>query len=199
MDSRESRNDPLSDLTFDDLEKEVNAEQDALCIYKDDDSIDRSLDFTIIRNYGKLSNRKKAPSFVLVERSGIMRYELRCLKDDDSSGKGIVLDVKELIVLSTALKGFDFEAIYDNPIRYCNIEDATVMFFCLIAKLSTSSNKKGDWQKEVNIIDWGCGARVDFRKWTSDYNKHRRGLRISLEELRNLKAIIETLFKEENI
>ena len=189
-----SINDPLGNYSFDDLEEEIKIEKGSCGTFQVNEKTENTYEFSVRQIYGKLSNRKKAPLFALIDWRGNLRYDLRFWKDNDNPSKGITFTKEELLELHNALAAFSFEAIYNNPIRQYKIGDSIVTFYHLIAKLSTSSNKNGTWQKEVNLIDWGCGTRVDFRKWTSDYQRHSRGIRIGLDELMSLKSIIETIF-----
>lgn len=192
MDTKKNIDDPLDEFSLDDLEEEIKAELSDDKKRQESNKTESKTNFTIKKNYGKLSNRSNSPLFALINRRGQLIYDLRHWKDDNHPGKGITFSRGELLNLYKSLLVFDFCAIYDKPIRQCEIGSSTVSFFCLISKLSTTfNNKKGTWQKEVNLIDWGCGIRVDFRRWTPDYKQHSKGLRISLNELKTLKSIIE--------
>ncbi len=197
MDSKIITNDPLDNFSFDDLEKELNTEKIIGDIYPDNATIKNLYEFTIKQKYGRLSNRKKAPLFALVDWRGNVLYDLRYWKDDGNPSKGITFTEEELQKLYNALKEFDFETIYDEPIRQCKTENSNIIFLYMVAKLSTKYKRNNAWQKEVNLIDWGCGVKVDFRKWTLDYKQHSKGIRINLDELKSLKLLLKLLFKEE--
>ena len=60
-----------------------------------------------------------------------------------------------------------------------------------IATLSTSA--KG-WTKELNLVSWNDAAsKYDLRDWSPDHSKRGKGLTMSGEEIRALKAALETV------
>lgn len=67
-------------------------------------SSDSSVNFSIIKNYGKLSSRKNAATFALVNWNGFSRYDLRSWSDDYTTPyKGITFLEEEISDLITAL------------------------------------------------------------------------------------------------
>lgn len=195
MDINKIKQNPLDDFSFDDLENEVYNEsvEDAL---SHDTAADSEYTFSVKHNFGKLSNRKKAPTFALVDWQGNEFFDLRYWRDDGAPGKGITFTMGELITFNDALEKYDFSAKYDMPIRQYQDENCLISFFCLIARLASTVKKNIVWYKEVNLVDWGCGARVDLRKWSSDYQQHSRGVRISLDELKVLHGLIKSIVLE---
>ena len=60
-----------------------------------------------------------------------------------------------------------------------------------LATLSTSS--KG-WTKELNLVSWnGAAAKYDIRDWSPDHSKMGKGVTLSVDEMRELKAAVEKL------
>ena len=60
-----------------------------------------------------------------------------------------------------------------------------------IAVLSESA--KG-WRKELNLISWGGkDPKYDLRDWSSNHEKMRKGITLSLEEVQKLKEVLERL------
>lgn len=56
-----------------------------------------------------------------------------------------------------------------------------------------SESPKG-WRKELNLISWnGKEAKYDLRDWAPEHEKMGRGLTLSLEELKQLKNILNEL------
>lgn len=52
-------------------------------------------------------------------------------------------------------------------------------------------SESGTWKKELNIVQWGDYiAKYDIRAWNSDHTKLGKGVTLSTEELRALKAIL---------
>ena len=44
--------------------------------------------------------------------------------------------------------------------------------------------------KEVNVVDWGYGKKIDFRKWANNYTKCGKGISITAAEFENMLAIL---------
>lgn len=60
-----------------------------------------------------------------------------------------------------------------------------------IGKISESS--KG-WTKELNLISWnGKEAKYDLRDWASEHEKMGKGVTLSLDELKSLKELLNSL------
>jgi len=56
-----------------------------------------------------------------------------------------------------------------------------------------SESPKG-WTKELNLISWnGKEAKYDLRDWAPEHEKMGKGVTLSLEELRNLKEILNKI------
>lgn len=53
-----------------------------------------------------------------------------------------------------------------------------------------SENAKG-WKKELNIISWnGVALKYDIRDWAPDKEKVGKGVTLTEEEVRKLKALL---------
>jgi hypothetical protein len=60
-----------------------------------------------------------------------------------------------------------------------------------IGKISDSP--KG-WTKELNLISWnGREPKYDLRDWAPEHEKMGKGVTLSLEELRNLRELLNKL------
>jgi len=56
-----------------------------------------------------------------------------------------------------------------------------------------SENNKG-WSKELNLISWNDReAKYDLRDWAPEHEKMGKGLTLSLDELKELKKILENM------
>lgn len=56
-----------------------------------------------------------------------------------------------------------------------------------------SETGKG-WTKELNFISWyGKEAKYDLRDWAPEHEKIGKGITLSLDELKALKAILNDL------
>ena len=40
-----------------------------------------------------------------------------------------------------------------------------------------------NWIKEIGLVDFGYGAKYDFRKWTEDYSICGKGIALTREEM----------------
>ena len=60
-----------------------------------------------------------------------------------------------------------------------------------LATLSTSA--KG-WTKELNLVSWnGAAAKYDIRDWSPDHSKMGKGVTLSADEMKELKAAVGKL------
>ena len=60
-----------------------------------------------------------------------------------------------------------------------------------IGKISESS--KG-WTKELNLISWnGKEAKYDLRDWAPEHEKMGKGVTLSIDELKSLKELLNSL------
>lgn len=58
---------------------------------------------------------------------------------------------------------------------------------------SISESSKG-WKKELNLISWnGKVAKYDLRDWASDHEKMGKGITLSLDELKSLKELLNSI------
>ncbi|MGG7164767.1 YdbC family protein [Clostridium ihumii] len=56
-----------------------------------------------------------------------------------------------------------------------------------------SESSKG-WTKELNLISWnGKEAKYDLRDWAPEHEKMGKGITLSLEELKKLKEILNSM------
>jgi hypothetical protein len=56
-----------------------------------------------------------------------------------------------------------------------------------------SESPKG-WKKELNIISWNDKeAKYDIREWSPEHDKMGKGVTLSVEELKNLRDILNKL------
>lgn len=56
-----------------------------------------------------------------------------------------------------------------------------------------SESKKG-WNKELNLISWnGREAKYDIRDWSEDHSKMGKGITLSLDELKALKDLLNSI------
>lgn len=56
-----------------------------------------------------------------------------------------------------------------------------------------SENAKG-WSKQLNLISWNDRpAKYDIRDWSAENDKMGKGLTLSREELKELKALLNAM------
>ena len=154
---------------------------------------DSTVKFRIIKTYGKLSNRKNAATFALVDWHGRIRYDLRSWSEDYTTPyKGIALSEDEIPGLVTALTRYKKSLQHEVMYTY-SAGKANAKIYHSLCTLSSSTVRGITWNKQVNIVDWGRGQKYDFRKWTADYNKCSKGISLNQEEIEALYSILITL------
>lgn len=195
---------PLDGITFEDImsEEAIVSEKTTRGTHSSDSdyrprrnsaSSDSSVNFSIVKNYGRLSNRKNAAAFALVDWNGYNRYDLRSWSDDFSVPyKGITFTDEEIPELLTALSQYSASSGGRPRYTYSAGKANATIYDCLCT-LSSSTTRGVTWNKQVNIVAWGRGQKFDFRKWTADYSKCSKGISLSREEVSALCEILENL------
>lgn len=194
----------LADVTFEDIMSEVATSSEDIkrsrglsgsesASRRNSTSSDSSIKFSIVKNYGKLSKKKNAATFALVDWNGYKRYDLRSWSEDYSTPyKGITFSEDEIPLLLDALSGYTYPV--DNEPQYIySAGKAKAKIFDSLCTLSSSTTRGVIWLKQVNIVDWGHGRKFDFRKWTEDYGKCSKGICLSEDEVDALVSIFMTL------
>ena len=152
-----------------------------------------SPEFSIIKNYGKLSKKKSAATFALVDWNGYKRYDLRSWSEDYSTPfKGLSFTEEEISTLSDVLTTYTFQT-YSTPKYVCDMGKTNAKIYCSVCKLSSATVRGVTWNKQVSIGDWGYGQKYDLRKWTDGYDKCSKGICLSKDEVEALVSILETL------
>lgn len=63
----------------------------------------------------------------------------------------------------------------------------------IVKKLGVLS-ESGKWTKEINLIEWSeNSAKYDIRTWNSETGTPGKGLALSLEEIKALKEILNSI------
>lgn len=48
------------------------------------------------------------------------------------------------------------------------------------------------WKKEINLIKWGDNeAKIDIRDWDETHTKMGKGITLTMQELKNIKALLD--------
>lgn len=55
-----------------------------------------------------------------------------------------------------------------------------------------STSERG-WTKELNLVSFGGLPKYDLREWSPDHAKMSRGIRLSREELEELKGFLSKI------
>ena len=56
-----------------------------------------------------------------------------------------------------------------------------------------SESSKG-WTKEINLISWNDRKpKYDIREWAPDHEKMGKGVTLSIEEVKSLKALLNSI------
>lgn len=188
---------PLDGLSIEDVIAEVGPESTSDSAYSSQRGGGRSsshtAEFTIIKNYGKLSNRKNAPTFALVDWNGYKRYDLRAWNEDYTVPfKGLTLNDEETASLFEALSDY-VPKQYSRPLHVIDMGKTKAKVYYVLSELSSATVKDVVWNKQVSIVDWGYGPKYDFRKWTEDYEKCSKGICLNQNEIDSLVGILESL------
>jgi hypothetical protein len=60
--------------------------------------------------------------------------------------------------------------------------------------IGTLSESAKGWSKELNLISWnGREPKYDLRDWAPDHTKMRKGVTLSVEELKKLRDLLNGL------
>ena len=64
----------------------------------------------------------------------------------------------------------------------------------IVEKLGVLSQRKGGWQKEINLVSWGDREpKYDIRDWSVDNTKMSKGISLTAEEVAVLKEILDEI------
>lgn len=184
----------LKNFSFEDLEEA--AEKDNSLKTKAEKRRD-NISFSILEKYGSLSDNKYSPVFSKIDWNGYVKYDLRKWKGEmQTPAKGITFDKEELEILLTILDSFEPKQEYLDVLYKYHTEriDAEILYH--LGVLSSHTMKNSLWRKEINIVDWGYGAKVDLRKWSENYHKCSKGISISFDEAIVLKSLVKDLIIE---
>lgn len=181
----------LAGVSFEDIMFEETISSDE--IRPGNNSNRTSIQFSIIKKYGKLSKKKRAATLALVDWNGHNGYDLRCWNDDYSVPyKGITFSKEEVSILLDSLGGYVYFGD-DNPKHVYSGGKATAKIYDAVCTLSAATVRDKRWIKQVSIIDWGYGKKYDFRKWTEDFDKCSKGICLNQEEVDELILLLESI------
>lgn len=66
--------------------------------------------------------------------------------------------------------------------------------FEIVEKIGVISESKGGWTTELNTVSWGGRpAKYDIRGWSPDHQKMGKGITLTAEELKALRAVLDSM------
>jgi hypothetical protein len=70
----------------------------------------------------------------------------------------------------------------------------TEIFFTIVERLGTLSEGTKGWAKQLNLVSWnGRDAKYDIREWSPEGDKMSKGVSLSVDELKQLKALLNSI------
>ena len=179
------------DLSFEDVERmaedfsneNVNDEE------KPKKKRSERIGFKLIKVLGKVSDKKSAPVLAIVDWGGHISYDLRKWNEDMTIPyKGITLSEEEIqLLLNSRIEDIMKEK---EPMAIYKAGKAAAKIYECVATLSTNTSQKDTWNKQILIVDWGYGRKVDLRKWTESFDKCSKGICLTLDEFNKIIELI---------
>lgn len=184
----------MEDINIDDLDLDIE-EADYGEKFDSKRKSQYEVPFLVLDDFGSLSKKAFSPKFKYISWRGNKRFDLRMWKNEDTFPcKGVTFTNDELLLAysntNVNLNDFsneDFETII--------IKKRKVKLYKTLVTLSVIDESNITWYKEINVIDWGYGLKIDIRKWSLNHTKCSRGIAIDNSELQAFRKII----KENNL
>lgn len=64
----------------------------------------------------------------------------------------------------------------------------------IVKEVGVVSESSTGWTKELNLISWNNReAKYDLRDWSSEHDKMRKGITLSLDELKSLRELLNNM------
>ncbi|MBP5252086.1 MAG: hypothetical protein J6Z17_06720 [Treponema sp.] len=64
----------------------------------------------------------------------------------------------------------------------------------IVESFGKLSQGKGGWTTELNLVSWGGrDAKYDIRSWSADHEKMSKGITLTKDELKELKALLDKM------
>lgn len=131
----------------------------------------------------EISKSKVSLRFALVKFGNNVRYDIRNWYDNgEKPGKGLALTYEEITKLRDTVQNLDLNAIDFKKRGTYTGGKVSATIYDRICLCSEFLNKGVTWNKEVSIVDWGYGKKVDFRKWAADYSVCGKGVAVTFSE-----------------
>lgn len=184
--------DNLYDIDITVEEKDYDS---GICLEKRDGKF-IDYDFTIIEDYGSLSNHINPIYFRKVlwrKFTNQSCYDIRYW-DNNKPQKGVTLNYNDLKVLYLVLSDLNINNVSDAPLISVHNKTMSILIYAHLAILSTYEKDNSTWNKEINLLSWKGGKRkIDIRHWQSGYTNCGKGVSLSLNEADILKTKLETI------
>lgn len=148
------------------------------------------LQYKVIKEFGDVySGKNNTISFRLIDwgYGKGEQYDLRWWKDNKPRKKGITFDYDEIKKMQQNSNYYDLNLHYRELLRTSYLHKAK--FYQLIDILSDD----GGWRKEINMIDWGKGVKIDIRKWNDTYDKCSKGITLSTGDAKKFFILIREI------
>ena len=66
--------------------------------------------------------------------------------------------------------------------------------FEVVEEIGVLSEGTNGWQKELNLVSWNeRDPKYDIREWDANHEKMRKGVTLTMDELVELKAILNEM------
>ncbi len=149
----------------------------------------------IIQTFCEFPKKKVTLKFALVKFGGYESYyDIRKWYDNgEKPGKGLALTDEEFAKLRNSVQKLDLAAMEFKVHGSYMSDRVSATIYNRICICSEFSRKGVPWKKEVSIVDWGYGKKIDFRKWAADYSICGKGVAVSFAEAEEIFEIIKTL------
>ena len=64
----------------------------------------------------------------------------------------------------------------------------------IIEKIGVLSESRKGWTRELNLISWNGGEpKYDIRDWSPDHTRMGKGISLSLDEIGELKGLLNSM------
>lgn len=182
----------LDDVSLEDIDKYVQSHEKELSPKQMSTQKNTYIDFGIEKVFGELSDRKNAPIFALINWHGYVRYDVRGWSADMTKPrKGMSFNEEELRDLIRYSEVIDLSKLgVTLRVKY-EKGKAKALIYERICRLAEIVRPGIIWYKEVNVVDWGWGKKVDLRKWTENYDKCSKGIGITFDEYRRFMELVQ--------
>ncbi len=149
----------------------------------------------IIKTFCEFPKNKVTLKFSLVQFGGHEKYyDIRNWYDNgEKPGKGLALTDEEFAKLRDSVQKLDLASMGFRVSGSYTSSKVSATIYDRICVCSDFSVKGVPWHKEVSIVDWGYGKKIDFRKWAADYSVCGKGVAVTFSEAEEIFDVIREL------